>query len=68
MSSAYIPPALLEILEYIVESDKSEKSPSTIMTKATWQYVKEHPAYAKFLEDTTQDFGKKRESVPVEAS
>jgi len=65
-SSAYIPHNLLVILEYIVEDDPQEKNPSSIMTKATWEWVKNHPSYAKFMMDTTQKHGKEADAAPAE--
>ena len=66
MSTAWIPQNLIVILDYIVERDPELKDRSSIMTKATWEWVKNHPLYAEYMKDTTRKFGKEADAAPAE--
>ena len=67
MSTAWIPQNLIVILDYIVEHDPELKDRSSVMQKATWEWVKNHPLYDDYMKDTHPKYGDKQESATVEA-
>jgi len=66
MSTAWIPQNLIVILDYIVERDPELKDRSSVMLKATWEWLKKHPLSADYMKDTTRKFGTESDVAPAE--